>query len=112
LGCEVVGNGFSADHSSKWRRQPVIGRIRAGAKHLGGATRSIRLQDPSDEAITSTGHRGYVTIAGLAVPENPTQGREMNPDACFFDNGVRPNPGNQLFFADQLARTFNLRIRI
>jgi hypothetical protein len=31
----------------------------------------------------------------------------MNPDARFFDNGVWPNPSDQFFFADQLARAFN-----
>ena len=46
-------------------------------------------------------------MAALAVAEGAAQGADLNLQICFFDEGLRPASGYQLFLADHLAGTFD-----
>ncbi|HVM97567.1 MAG TPA: hypothetical protein VMT89_14320, partial [Candidatus Acidoferrales bacterium] len=39
----------------------------------------------------------------MAISENSAQCRDVNPDARFFDERIRPNSRDQLFLADKIA---------
>ncbi len=39
----------------------------------------------------------------MAISKDSTQRRDVNPDARFFDECLRPNPRNQFLLADKFA---------
>jgi hypothetical protein len=63
--------------------------------------------DRRNEAVAAPGNVGDIAPAGLAIAESTAQRCDVNPKTGFLDEGVRPDPGEQLLFAQQLARPFD-----
>ncbi|HWZ88272.1 MAG TPA: hypothetical protein VNW92_05460 [Polyangiaceae bacterium] len=61
--------------------------------------------DGRDEAVTTP--RNVLDVAGtsLAVAEDATKSRDLDPKVYVFDGGVGPNESEKLFLGNELARS-------
>ena len=86
----------------------VINEDREVGGDIGGSGRLGRglrpgQRDRRDEAVAPAGNGRDVAVAPLAIAERSAQRRHMDPKIAFLDEGVGPDPGDQVFLADQLT---------
>jgi len=60
-----------------------------------------------NKIIAAPGNRDDVAAATLAIAEGAAQGANLDLEIRFVDEGLRPDPGNQLVLADNFAGAFD-----
>ena len=71
--------------------------------------RSVLSRHRSDKAVAAPRDIGDVTPPVLSVAERTTQRRNVNSEACFFDEGIWPDASEELLLAQQLTRLLHER---
>jgi hypothetical protein len=75
---------------------------------LGGAWRLLIADiDRCYEAIATSRNISHVSPAGLPVPQGSPQPSNLNPQIAFLDDGIGPDPAEELVLADKFARTLD-----
>ena len=65
--------------------------------------------DGGDEPVAPAADCLYIPDAASPVSQGPSEGRDVDLQVAFLDEGLRPDAGPQLLLAHQFARAFDER---
>ena len=111
---QLAGDGIDAvgpaDHARDRSRQ-MARRFRGSWRQRadGIARGLVEAHHRCHEAIAAARHGADVLIAGAFVAEQFAQGGDVDAQVGLFDEGVRPDPLEQVFLADQVFSAVDQR---
>src|SRR5271166_7067083 len=69
--------------------------------------RAFRKADRCDKVVAASGYRNDIAPACVRFAQGPAQRADLSLEVAVIDEDLRPDPGNQLVFADHLAGLFH-----